>query len=448
MKRLLVFGLSPLPFENTTKNFGPGIRAWQFIQPLLQHDCEVMLLANRIPYIYPENTPPEVTISKGSFNYTHMSDHVFRNQQKIQAYYDRFKPDAILSATIFASPPLKTLKTDLPIWIDLFGHVMAEAQAKAYRYQSNDYLEHFWKHEISALETGDIFSTVSKAQEYATIGELGLLGRLSAQTTGYRFTRVIPCAMDPDPLEHKTQAFRGIDVPEDAFVVLWSGGYNTWTDIDTLFEGLDKAMSKNPDIWFVSTGGQIDGHDEKTYPKFLRKIAKSRYKNRFIMKGWIPKIGVTDYYFEADIGINIDLFMYEGMFGSKNRVLDWMRAGLPSLIGELCELSHDLPEKKLAFNYPLQNADALAEKLLYLAKNRDMVRETGQRAKEFGLKYLTFEASTRMFQNWLISPEKSPDHSNKNIKTPSFISSRTKINSDTLTSLQNAHDHILELENY
>ena len=30
MSRLLVYGVAPLPFENTKKNYGPGIRSWQF----------------------------------------------------------------------------------------------------------------------------------------------------------------------------------------------------------------------------------------------------------------------------------------------------------------------------------------------------------------------------------------------------------------------------------
>jgi hypothetical protein len=33
-----------------------------------------------------------------------------------------------------------------------------------------------------------------------------------------------------------------------------TGGYNTWTDIDTLFEGLVLSDGENPKIKFVSTG--------------------------------------------------------------------------------------------------------------------------------------------------------------------------------------------------
>ena len=43
--------------------------------------------------------------------------------------------------------------------------------------------------------------------------------------------------------------------------MLWSGGYNLWTDVDTLFRGLEAAMARNPKVHFLSTGGAIDGTD-------------------------------------------------------------------------------------------------------------------------------------------------------------------------------------------
>jgi GT2 family glycosyltransferase/glycosyltransferase involved in cell wall biosynthesis len=434
MTKLLVLGLCPLPFENMNKNYGPGIRTWQFIQPLLKADVQVLLVANRIPGVYPSNVQPEVHIPVDGFQYIQMSDTTFKNRHRIQEIHDTFKPDAILAATIFSSEPLTTLNSSVPIWIDLFGHVLAEAQAKAFRYNDDTFLNHFWKHEVQALELGDVFSTVSHHQLSATIGELGLSGRLNSATTGYDFCRVIPCAMDPSPLQHTSRVFRNNPVPEEAFVVLWSGGFNTWTDTETLVTGLEAAMAKNPDIWFVSTGGQIDGHDEKTYPAFRKRIAASPYASRFVLRGWVPKKDVPNYYFEADIGINIDRFMYEGFFGSKNRIMDWMRAGLPALTSALCELSFDLPRKGLGYNFPLNDSKALTDKLLYLSHHRDEVRETGQRALAYGSSELSFSVTIEPFQTWLRNPTKSPD--NEKGYVPVFLPFMSGSKSAELKTLQ------------
>ncbi len=450
MARLLVFGLCPLPFENMQKNFGPGIRAWQFIQPILTPSNEILLIANRIPFIYPDNTPPEVKTTRPSLTTIHVSDRVFHDTQRIQELHDRFHPDAILCATIFASVPVWQLQTSAPVWIDLFGHVMAEAQAKVFRYQDDQYLEHFRHHELEALNIGDVFSTVSQAQGYATIGELGLINRLNASTTGYDFCRTIPCAMEPVPYQHDKHVFRGTTVPDDAFVVLWSGGYNTWTDVDTLMDGLEIAMSHNPDIWFVSTGGQIDGHDERTYPEFIERVNRSPHSHRFVIRGWVPKEDVHNYYLESNIGINIDRFMYEGMFGSKNRVLDWMRAALPCLIGELCELSIQMPALKIGYSYPLNNPEKLAEKLLQLAAHPDDVAATGRRAQAYGFEHLSFSATTQPFQEWLTHPTAAPDHAPRSSRNSFFI-----LKSEALDYTQrlekefhNHKTHIQELEQY
>lgn len=445
MKRLLVFGFAPLPFENEKKNFGPGIRAWQFIQPLT---CEIRFVACRIPFIYNASIP-DVRISKSDqFTYYNLSEKEFRNSQRIQDIHDDFQPDAILAATIFATSPLPALKTTQPIWIDLFGHVMAEAQAKMHRYHDNSYLLHFLEHEIRALQRGDVFSTVSNAQSHATTGELGLIGRLTAETTGYSFCHTIPCAIDPAPLRHLTRRIRGIEVPDDAFIVLWSGGYNTWTDTATLIQGLESAMREVPNLYYVSTGGSIDGHDEITYAEFQKRVETSVFRKRFILKGWLPKEQVGDYYFEANLGINIDHFMHEGLYGSKNRVMDWMRAGLPALMGELCELSHTLPSKGYAFSFPLHNPTALAASLIDLATHPDKIQSASKRIKQYALEEFSFHTTTLPFQKWLQNPTCAPDKSLPNPgESPVVVTTRSYLDS-IQCELENRQNHIRELEKY
>ncbi len=409
MSRALIFGLCPLPFENTIKSFGPGIRVWQFIQPLLKAGHEPALAAFRIPGTYPRTIDPIVFTDRWGFPYWSMDQQLFENRKHIEEIYRKFRPDVILACTIFSTKAPIMLQPKEPLWIDLFGHVMAEAQAKAYRYDDDSYLYHFWSYEREAICNGDVFSSVSESQRHATIGELGAMGRLNRLTTGYEFVYSIPCGVENSPYEHDRKVLRGLDVDEDDFVVLWSGGYNTWTDIDTLFQGIEIAMSRNPRIKFVSTGGMIDGHDEKTYPAFLKLIEASSYRERFIMKGWVPKQDVHNYYFESNVGINIDKFMYEGMFGSKNRVLDWMRAGLPALVGELCELSLMLESQEIGFKYPLGKPEMLAEKIIELSLNKDYVAQVGKQALQYAMEHLTFEKTVQPFLQWMEKAEPAPD---------------------------------------
>ena len=122
---------------------------------------------------------------------------------------------------------------------------MAEGQARAFIDGSDGCLFHYWNSEFNIIDFADIFSCVSKRQSYALIGELGAIGRLNMLTLGYEFTRVMPIGIPDEDFVYEKNVFRGKgNISEDDFVVLWAGGYNTWTDVDTLFNGLEIAMEK------------------------------------------------------------------------------------------------------------------------------------------------------------------------------------------------------------
>jgi hypothetical protein len=57
--------------------------------------------------------------------------------------------------------------------------------------------------------------------------------------------------------------------------VLWCGGYNVWTDVDTLFQALNQAMEKDPRIHYVSAGEGVRLANNNSYERFLEMIASS-----------------------------------------------------------------------------------------------------------------------------------------------------------------------------
>ncbi|GAH20255.1 unnamed protein product, partial [marine sediment metagenome] len=286
---------------------------------------------------------------------------------------------------------------------------MAEAQARATSIDDDEVLFHYLNQEMRIVNNADIFSCVSKRQESATIGELGILGRLNRYTSKYNFTRLIPCAAPEDDFSHTKKVLRGIDVEEDDFVILYSGGYNTWVDVDTLFNALTMVMNENPKIKFVSTGGEIKGIDEKTYSHFLKKIENSPFKDRFIMKGWIPTQDVKNYYFEANLGINVDKKIYEVFLGSKNRILEWMRAGLLVLSSKVCELSYLLEEEGLGFTYKAEDAKSLKDKIVEIISNPNLAKKVTEKAKKYVIENLTYYKTTEPLREWARNPKTSPD---------------------------------------
>ena len=464
MSKIFILGMSPLPFENDKKVYGTGIRTWQFILPLLEKGHEVCVCSYAIPSAYPDDFGSMFQkgfIYSGNsqerhiFEYNILKKDDFENIGLISGILTRFEPDCIVGCTFYpsfvASKLLGSLKTkDIPFWADLFGHVMAEAQARAYIDEDDTCLFHYWNSEYNIISSADIFSCVSSRQEYALIGELGAIGRLNKYTSGYNFTGVIPCGLPLVEYKHKKTVFREKEnIGKEDFVVLWTGGYNTWTDVDTLFKGLTEAMKKNPKIKFVSTGGEIPEQDLKTYPRFLSMIDSSPYKDRFLMKGWIPGEDLSDYYLEANVGINIDKDIYEVRLGSKNRILDWFRAGLCVLSSNVCELTDIIEKEKLGYTFKAYDYEDLSRKLIYLADNVEEASGTAIAGKKYAMANFNFERTTEKLQKWAVNPAFSPDSGKEKklfFDREEAIKNLERITTDQKKMIEERDKRISELE--
>ncbi len=408
MTRVLVCGLCPLPFENTLRSFGPGIRSWQFARSLANAGHRVHLLAMMIPGSY-EDSDAVRSERRDGVDIERLTDEEFFDPARIEARIAELRPEALVGATIYGSNILALTRPKVPFWADQFGHVMAEAQAKACLEDEDWPLPHFWKLLEPVLLSADRLSAVSRRQRFANIGELGVVGRLNSKTCGYELTAVIPCAVVPAEGAPPRGVLRGSVVPEDAFVVLWSGGYNVWTNVDTLFAGLEIALGKNERIHFVSTGGAIEGHDDSTYRDFRDRILGSRHRRRYHLQGWVRAELIPSYQAEADLGVLAEAPIYEGRLGSKNRLVQWMGAGLPVLYNRMGDLGSLLAEKKLGLTFGIGDAAAMAERILWAADHPEALRRTRRRARRYAQTELSFEATTRELVSWAENPSRAPD---------------------------------------
>ena len=407
MSRVLIFGHAPLPWEDLERSYGPGTRTWQFAQPLVADGHEVTVLASKIPFVYPDE---EKEVTRGEEN----GCVIYRIEQdefEVGGFADRLMreldPDCVVGATAYPSYVAVTYAEERPTWVDVFGSFISEGQAKAALYDDNSFLEPFVRFTSQLVNLADMFSTVSERQKYELIGQLGVLGRLNAETFGYDFVCPVPCGAQelsfPPAIDPTGGKGKG------AFVVLWSGGFNTWTDVGTLFRGMEMAMAASPSVRFVSTGGDIRGHDERTYAEFERMVAASDYRERFHLKGWVKRSEALSYYGAASVGINIDASHYEVTFGSRNRILEWALAGLPAVSTDLCELTGELSGEGLLFPVPVGDPRALADRVLGLERDREKLRLAGERLKVFVLERYSFEKTTGCLRDWVREPRHAPD---------------------------------------
>ncbi|HVS01921.1 MAG TPA: glycosyltransferase [Thermoanaerobaculia bacterium] len=408
MSRILICGACPLPGENTLQNYGPGIRSWQFARGLASAGHAVELVAMKIPGAYDGNAG--VTRERvGDVAVERVPQRQYFDRTEIERRIDAFRPDALVGATIYGSWALAQCRTELPLWADQFGHVMAEAQARAALDGDDSVLGYFWNMARTVGLRADKMSTVSGRQRYAAIGELGALGRLDAAACGYELVEAIPCAVVAEPAtrEHRGM-LRGRRLPPEAFIVLWSGSYNVWSDVETLFTALEAAMARDASVHFVSTGGAIAGHDVATYPSFERCVEGSRYRDRFHLEGWVPSPRLPAYVADADVGILSERAIYEGSLGSKNRLVQWMAAGLPVIANRVGDLGDLLADHRLGLTCPPGDASALTERLVWAAAHRAELAAMAEEAEAYVRGHFSIEQTTRPLAAWAAAPRRAP----------------------------------------
>ena len=446
MKRILIVGSAPLPEDNTKSRPAAGLRTYQFLKPLLRvggtvvdsaenafssarrEKYELAIVCIAMPECY-DGEPEYKEVRRDGFTQLTISKNDPSLLERIQALHDELHPDAIVSVNTYPSYIASRLKSRAPLWADLNGWVMAEAQAQAYKTGANDYLPHYYKMEESILKRADKLSAVSEAEGHALLGELASAGRLNKESFGYRFVEHIPNGTewfegelsssgltrgsrgnDKDE-ERQDSRLRGNDnlfedVPEDAQVLLWLGGYNTWVDEVTLYKGVVAAMEECEKLYFVSTGGDIEGLDNKTFAKFREMIEKSEFRDRFVFLGWVDTDAIPYIYRRADFGINVDRRCVETLTGARNRINEMMKFGLPVVTTLGSEISYEVERYGTGLTVKNGKYQELAEAIIsiYKAKGR-----YGEEGRKYIKEECNYEKVQRSLLKWLENPRPAPD---------------------------------------
>ncbi|MBU1628167.1 glycosyltransferase [bacterium] len=420
---LFIVGIGPLPFEGRKKVYGPSLRTWQFTRACLEKGHKVKLVICDL-YDQEDDTKKKILPEqyKHNLEIIALSRNEFQSVTKLQTLLDEYAPDCVIAASSYPSYIASQLKIRVPLWCDFFGHLMAEAQAKTRVYKNPDPIMLARIEIKSILFAADNISAISNRQKFSIIGELGLIGRLNKDTIDYDFVKVIPCSPQFDNPKSQDEKFlRGKIVNEDDFILLWSGGYNTWADVETLFKGLESALNANPRIHFVSAGGEIEGHCGKVYHDLVKLVENSLHKDRYHLLGWLPTDHVLKCWNESNVGVNVDLFTYEGLLGGRNRLVDFLNAGLPIITTRLCELSEAMEEKKIGLTFPVGDDKKLADLILLAYDKPEMLEELSKKGKEFAKRQLANEVISRPLIDWLQDPRLAPD---KIAKTHPFFSGK------------------------
>jgi len=422
MARLLVAGIGPLPPEQPGRLFAPGLRIWGIARELARAGHAVRLVRGRFgdgaageAALFdlepaagaprgPAELPPMRTrrVAEGGW------------PQLLAHEATQFNATAAVGSTDVMNHALAATGLPLPIWMDYFGDPMAERQMLALAHGSDQGLADQWALVAPALARADRLSGCSREQCAALRGQLAAVGRLGRLTATEPLVHEIPPWIEPvgdyvggaRPAE---RLLRGVVIPEDSFLVVQTGGFNTWLDVKSLFSTLERVMADEPRLHFAATGGPIAGHHESGFEWFQAAVGASPHADRFHLLGWRPLADVPRLLAEADLAINFDLPCIEGRHGTRNRLLDWLLAELPVISTPGCELAEELGQAGYLLLTPHGAADRAAAAIRKVMAGAEEFRQAATRGAHYLREVHAPERCLAPLLAWAAEPKPASD---------------------------------------
>lgn len=417
MTRVLLIGYNPPQIVPNVKIEAAHYRTWQFLQPLLDDGHQVCLCAGTRDEVARVEDVPAPWCNQ--FQFCPISFGAGDWPRQLQAAHDAFQPDCVVAVNFSHCLYATRLQTSAPIWMEIYGDMLTIMQSYFYRKQSDRGLDTQIAFLREVLRKGDIFSGCGRPQCHMLVGELAMAGRLNRWTFGYEFTRVILPGSPPALNGAGTVARAGAGPPrhflaqqgvaDEDFVVLWCGGYNTWTDVETLFGGMEAAMQANRRLHYVSVGASTYSAPDTVYDRLCRLAAASPHAQRYHLLGWRPWSEMADFYRESDVGINIDALHYETIFGTRTRLVEMIAGGLPVVTSLGAELSYLLRDAGAALTFDVGDAAALGDALARMAGSAELTQCMAQAALRYAAHDLSFASTTEPLRQWVAAPVSAPD---------------------------------------
>ncbi|MDX1613303.1 MAG: glycosyltransferase [Candidatus Promineifilaceae bacterium] len=345
---------------------GVGIRYWELAQQLASV-AEVTLAI-----------PGKSDLDAQSFTlqtYQENASHSLRDQA--------LTADVILLAgfTVYHHPFLR----ELPAYkiVDLYDPMILE---NLERFADQPMSERRGLHNVAVnafnqlFQLGDFFICASEKQRDYWLGGLTAANRVNPwvyeRDPGlHRLIDLVPFGLPADPPRHTKAVLKGIwpGIDRTDKVILWGGGLWDWLDPLTVIEAMPSVLATVPEarLFFLGTR-----HPNPAVPESqmaARAIGRAEalgLKDKAIFfNDWTPYQERVNYLSEADVGVSLHGDHVETRFAVRTRLMDYLWANLPMVVGGGDVLSDLVAKHGLGHVVAAGDVVAVAEGLINLLQH-------------------------------------------------------------------------------
>ncbi len=269
------------------------------------------------------------------------------------------------------------------------------------------------------LRRGDFFLCASPRQRDFWLGQLAGVGRLNEHTYDRSpdlraLLDVVPFGIEDQPPEHVAPALRGVvpGISDGDDVILWGGGVYNWFDPLSLLHAVDRLRHRRPHVrlFFAGVSHPNPGVPDMEMNARARALADELglTGTHVFFHEWIDYDARQNFLLESDIGVSTHFDHVETAFSFRTRVLDYLWAGLPTVVTEGDVLADLITEHDAGAAVPAEDVDALEAALDALLGDPDRRAAMGTAARALGQ---TFRWSTVLepLAGFCAAPRRSPD---------------------------------------
>jgi glycosyltransferase involved in cell wall biosynthesis len=350
-RRVLVITTDPL----TERMPGPAIRAWHLAE-VLAHQHRVTVASS----VACDRTHPAMDVR-------------YADDAAMEAL--AAETDVIVGpgSVVRRYPGLAGSRT--PLVIDMYGPAHLEnlePDGHSSPAEHAETVRHLTAVVTEDLVRGDFFLCASDRQRDFWLGSLAVAGRINPATYAddprlERLIAVVPFGLSATPPTRRGPGLRQLisGIGPDDPVLVWGGGVYNWFDPASLVRAVALTAQTIPNLRLVFLGmhnpnPNIPEMGVATEVRALAGDLGVAGIHVFFNDGWVPYDQRADYLLDADIGVSTHLDHIETRFSFRTRVLDYLWAGLPTILTEGDVLADLVRSTGAGVTVPPANVAAIA----------------------------------------------------------------------------------------